>query len=105
MRAIISPSGSFKAIDRSSLPARLDQTRDQALGAEIPQRDTRQLELAVVSARTPGHLPAIPDARRGGIARRLGKLQRSREALFHRLRLVVRDLVEPRAPARKFLGH
>src|SRR5213592_3380510 len=53
MRAIISPSGSFKAMLRSSLPARLEQTRDHALGAEVAQCNAGQLVLAIEAARPP----------------------------------------------------
>src|SRR3954468_15021334 len=63
MRAIISPSGSFNAIVRPSLPARLDKTGDQALGAEFPERDTAELVLAVNTAWPPRHLAPIANAR------------------------------------------
>src|ERR1051326_1488777 len=53
MRAIRSPSGSLRAIVRPSSPARLDEARDDALGAELPQRDAAHLELAVEPARPP----------------------------------------------------
>src|SRR5437899_10652331 len=74
MRAIISPSGSFKAIARFSLPARLQQARDQALGAELPQRNAAHPELAVVGLRPAGDLATIVDARRRRVARPLGQL-------------------------------
>src|SRR3954464_14511818 len=63
MRAIISPSGSFNAIVRPSLPARLHKTGDQALGTELPERDTAELVLAVNAARPPRHLAAIANPR------------------------------------------
>src|ERR1051325_2143184 len=57
MREIMSPSGSFNCM-RASLPARLHQARDQALGTELAQRDTAELVLAVERARPAGHLAA-----------------------------------------------
>src|SRR5262245_5350635 len=104
MRAIMSPSGSFTAMGRPSSPARLDQAGDQALRAEIPQRDARQLELAVVAARTARHLAAIADAGRRRVARQLGKLERGREPLLHRAVLVAGDLLQPGAPSGILLG-
>src|SRR5215471_1092765 len=71
MRAIISPSGSFMAIAPPSLPARLDQARDQPLGAEIPKRDARQVR----------------------------ELERCRESLLHRIGLVAGNGLEPSASA------
>src|SRR6185436_19475562 len=73
MRANRSPSGSFNAM-RSSSPARLHETGDHALGAELPERDTAHLQLAVIGARAPGDLAAIANAHFGGIARQLRKL-------------------------------
>src|SRR5215470_2369912 len=102
MRAIMSPSGSF--ICPTSLPARLDQARDQALGAEVPQRDARELVLAIKAARPARDLAAIADAGGRGVARQLRELERRREALFHGLALVARNRFEPRAPARIFLA-
>src|SRR5579862_1699912 len=105
IRASRSPSGSFMDIVRPSLPARLQQARDQPLGAEIPQRDARQLVLAVVAARTPGYLATVADAGSGRIARQLGELERGFKAFLNRLRLVARDRFEPGAPARILLRH
>src|SRR5215831_19099608 len=102
MRAIISPSGSF--ICSTSLPARLDQARDQPLGAEVPQRDARKLVLAVVAARPPGQLAAVAHTRRRRVARKLGELERRGKPLLHRLVLVARNRLEPRTPARIFLA-
>src|SRR5262245_15882482 len=87
-----------------SSPARLHQTRDQALGTEIPQRDAAHLELAVIGARPPRHGAAVADAGARGVARQLGELERRRETVLHRQRLVARDGLEPRAPSREFLG-
>src|SRR5262245_65740689 len=85
MRAIISPSGSFMAIAPPSLPARLDQARDQPLGAEIPKRDARQAVLAVVAARPARYLATIANAGRRRVARQFRELERCRESLLHRL--------------------
>src|SRR5215813_12582740 len=104
MRAIISPSGSFIAIAPPSLPARLDQTRDQPLGAEIPKRDTRQSVLAVVAARAARYLATIANAGRRGVARQFRELEGCRESLLHRLRLVASNGPEPSTPAGIFLA-
>src|SRR5208282_1522710 len=105
MRDNRSPSGSFIAIVRSSLPARLHETRDQPLRAKLPQRDARQFVLAVIAARPARYLAAVADAGGGRIARQFGKLECGGETLLHRLRFVARDRLEPRSPARKLLGH
>src|SRR5438045_590525 len=99
----MSPSGSFKAIARCSLPARLHEARDQALGAEIPQRDTAHLELTVVSLRPAGDRATIVNARSRRIARQLRKLQGRRKALFHLLVLVARERLELGTPLRVLL--
>src|SRR6516165_2471664 len=99
MRAIISPSGSFMAIAPPSLPTRLDQARDQPLGAEIPKRDARQAVLAVVAARPARYLATIANAGRRRVARQFRELERCRESLLHRLGLVAGNGVEPSASA------
>src|SRR5215475_12978679 len=104
MRAIISPSGSFKAIARPSLPARLQQARDHALRSHVAQRNTTHLELPVVGLRAAGDDAAIVNPRRRRVAWQLGKFQRGREALFHRLGLVVGKRFQPRTPLRILLG-
>src|SRR5262249_23899049 len=104
MRAIISPSGSFKAIARPSLPARLQEAPDHALRPQLAPRDAAHLELAVVGLRAAGDDAAVVNARRRRIARQLGELQRRREALFHRLGLVVRNRLELGAPLQVLLG-
>src|SRR3954467_5903170 len=58
MRAIRSPIGSFSCM-RSSSPARLQEAGNEALGAEIAERDARQLVLAINRARPAGHLAAV----------------------------------------------
>src|SRR5260370_22583260 len=103
MRAIRSPSGSFRAIARSASPARFDQAGDDAPGAELPQSDAAHPELAIEAARPPGDLAAVANARARGIARQLRQLERGREPLLGRQRLVARDRLEPRSPAGEFL--
>src|SRR5271166_2602510 len=105
MRERRSPSGSFMDIVRASLPTRLEQTGDQPLGAELPQRDARQFVLAVIAARPAGQLAAIANTRGRGVARQLGELQRSGKTLLHRFGLIASDRFEPRAPAGIFLRH
>src|SRR6202051_1402099 len=58
MRSLI---GSCVDMDRPSLPARLHEPGNQALGAEFAQRDTGKLVLAIDRARTAGHLAAVAD--------------------------------------------
>src|SRR5262245_46215969 len=103
MRAIISPSGSFN-IARSSLPARLQKSGDHSLRSHVAQRDSAHPELPIIGLRTAGDHAAIVNPRRRRIARQLGKLQRRREALFHRLGLVVRDRLELGTPLQVLLG-
>src|SRR5689334_16283888 len=64
MRVSISPIGSVRLIDLFSLPARLYHAGHLPEVSEGPQRDTAELELAVVAARTTGHFAAIAHARR-----------------------------------------
>src|SRR5258707_10469814 len=104
IRAIMSPSGSFTAMGRPSSPARLHQARDQPLGAEVPQRDARQSELAIVAARPARDLAAIADAGRRRVARKLGQLERRREPLLHRAVLVAGNRLESGAPSGILLG-
>src|SRR5215216_3141111 len=104
MRVIISPIGSFRGIYGSSSPARLHEARDHALGAEVTKRDSAHLELAVVGARPTRHGAAVTHAGARGIARKLGELERRRESILHRQRLVARDRLEPHPPPGKFLG-
>src|SRR6266700_5296466 len=104
MRAIISPRGSFKAIARPSLPARLQKAGDHSLRSHVAQRDTAHLELPVVGLRASGDDAAIVNPRRRRVARQLGKLQRGREALLHRPGLVIGQRFQPGAPLRILLG-
>src|SRR6185437_10274252 len=103
MRVNRSPSGSFMDIVRLSSPARLQQAGDQPLGAELAQRNARQLVLAVIAAWTPGDFTTVANARGRRIARQLGELERRGKALLDRHGLVLRYRLEPRAPARILL--
>src|SRR3954468_15694867 len=98
MRAIRSPTGSFTCM-RSSLPARLQKAGNQPLGAEIAERDARQLVLAIDRTRPAGDLAAVAVADRSRVARQFGELQGRRETLFHRLGLVHDDRLQPLPPA------
>src|SRR5215211_2632868 len=73
MRAIRSPIGSFTCM-RSSLPARLQEAGNKALGAELAERDARKLVLAVDRARPTGDLAAIAVALWRRVARQFGHL-------------------------------
>src|SRR6478736_9926460 len=103
MRAIMSPSGSFTPM-LDLLPARLDQARDQPLGAQVTERDARKLELAVIAARAPRNLTTIANAGRRRVARQFRELERSREPLLHRSVLVARNGPQPGTPARILFG-
>src|SRR6476619_7315412 len=103
MRENRSPSGSFNAM-RPSSPARLHEAGNHALGAELAERDAAHPQLAVIGARAAGDLAAIAHAVLGGIARKLGELQRRCEALLHRHALVARDLAQLRTPRRILFG-
>src|ERR1700726_3991410 len=103
MRAIRSPSGSFRAIVLSSSPARLDQPGDDAFGAELPQGDAAHPELAIEAAWPPGDLAAVANPRARGIARQLRQLERRREPFLGGQRLVARDRLEAGSPAGEFL--
>src|SRR6185312_12816533 len=105
MRAIISPIGSFTDISALPLPARLYQARDQAFVAELAQRDTAELVLAVIGARTPRQLAAIADAGAGGIPRQFGKLEGRGETILHRQVLVLHDGLELAPAAGELLRH
>src|SRR5690348_3796788 len=104
MRAIMSPIGSLTAI-APSLPARLHKAGNEALGAKFAQRDPAQTMLAIKGARTAGQFATIANSRLGRVARDLGKLQRSSEALLHGQLFVVRNCFQLRAPVCEFLRH
>src|SRR6202167_36134 len=105
MRLMRSLIGSCVDMPDPSLPARLHEPGNQALGAEFTQRDTGKLVLAIDRARTPGQLAAVANPGRRRIARHLGKLQRRRKPLFHRLGLVGDDRLQLRALRRGVLRH
>src|SRR5262245_28360487 len=96
MRVSKSPTGSVIAmVYGPPLPARLHHAGQGAQRGELPQREARQLELAINRPRTARYLAPIADARRRGVARQLGELQAGAEALLraqpvvhrHRLQL------------------
>src|SRR3954453_207735 len=93
MRVSISPKGSLIAI-APSLPARLHQAGDETLRPELTQRDARHLHLAIICARTAGHLTAIADAHSGRVARKIGKPDARLEPLLHRQLLVIGDRLQ-----------
>src|SRR4029079_7370164 len=93
MRAIRSLMGSFTFM-RSSSPARLHKAGDQALGAELAQRNTAEFVLAIEGARPAGQLAAVADAGRRRIARQFGHLEGRGKALLHRLGLVHRNRLQ-----------
>src|ERR1700722_3219622 len=105
MRVMRSLIGSCVDMLRPSLPARLHEAWNQALGAEFAQRDTGKLVLAIGRARAPGQLAAVADPGRRRIARHLGKLERCRKPFFHRLGLVGDDGLQLRAPGGGVLRH
>src|SRR5208282_3736355 len=103
MRVSISPMGSPYDINRSPLPARLHHARNLSRRGQVPERNTRQLELAIVGARPPRELAAVAHAHRRAVARQLGELEAGGEALLRRLLLVVRDCLKLVAAARVLL--
>src|SRR3569623_2942965 len=82
MRVIISPIGSFTI--SAPLPARLHKAGNQALVAEVAERDTAQLVLAVERMRTARQLATVMDAHLRGVARPLSELEGRGKALLHR---------------------
>src|SRR5690606_30678690 len=94
MRVSMSPRGSVMTICRVSLPARLDEARDEPGGAEIAKGDARHLQLAVEAARAAGDLAAVADARRRRIAGQLGQLELGLEALLKGQALVAGDRLQ-----------
>src|SRR5690606_24982986 len=77
-----------------SLPARLDQTRDQAQVAQLTQGDTAHLELAIVTTRTTRHFATVANADLGGVARQFGQLEGRLEALLDRQVLILNGRLE-----------
>src|SRR5271166_4399169 len=82
IRVSMSPRGSFIAMILASLPARLDQARNQALVAEFAQSDARHLHLAVKAARAPGHFAAVANPDDRAVARKRGEPEARLETLF-----------------------
>src|SRR5689334_13234056 len=103
MRVSISPRGSLIDMDSLSLPARLDHAGYLAGRGEFAQRDARQLELAVIGARTPRHRTAVADARRRRVARQLGKLELRGKTVFRRRVAIGRQRLQPGAARRLLL--
>src|SRR5258708_17405016 len=79
IRVSISPNGSFTDMIRPS-PARLDQTRDEALRPQFPQRDARHLHLAIIAARTAGDFATVANAHGRGVARQFRQFEARLEA-------------------------
>src|SRR5690349_19019057 len=108
MRVSMSPSGSVTVIEFSSnlagSPARLHHSRDQALRRELPERDPRHAELAVVAAGPPRHLAAVPNAVSRRVARQLRQLELGGEPFFHAELLIAGNGFEPGPLASIFLG-
>src|SRR3972149_11688110 len=104
MRVIMSPRGSFMFI-AALLPARLDHAGDLPLRGQFPERDPRQLELAVIGARPARQAAAVADARARRIARHLRELEPRREALLGRAALIDRDRLQRLALGAVLLRH
>src|SRR6185437_5411640 len=95
MRVSKSPTGSVIAmVYGPPLPARLHDAGQGAQRSELPQRQPRQLELAIHGARTARDLAPIANARRRGVARQLGELEPRAEALFRRQPVIDRHRLQ-----------
>src|SRR5690242_4303398 len=106
MRVSKSPTGSVMAmVYGPPLPARLHDTGQGAQRSELPQREARQLELAVHGPRTARDLAPVADARRRGVARQLGELEPGAEALFRRQLVVHRHRLQLGALGGVLLRH
>src|SRR5690554_2083311 len=79
---------------KSPLPAGFHEARSQAALAQLPQRDTRYFELAVIPVWATGQLAAVVQTGCTAIAGQFSQREGSAETLFHRLALVVDDLLE-----------
>src|SRR5690606_2813493 len=93
MRVIISPNGSV-IVMRVSSPARLHHAGDLPPGREVPERDTRHAQLAVIRLATAGQLAAVMNTGLGRVARKLRELQLRIEALFDRQGLIDRHRLQ-----------
>src|SRR5262245_29258073 len=83
IRVSKSPTGSVIAMVYGlPLPARLHDAGQSAQRRQLPQRQPRQLELAIHGTRTARDLAPIADARRRRVARQLGKLEPGAETLL-----------------------
>src|SRR6056297_3687702 len=92
IRVSISPIGSF--ISLPSSPARFHNAGQLPGRAQIAQRDTGNLEFAVIRMRTTSQLAAVVQPGRRAVARQLCQLQGGAEPLFHRLAFVTDDLFQ-----------
>src|SRR5882757_7895756 len=85
IRVSKSPTGSVIAMVYGlPLPARLHDAGQTARRRELTQRKARELEFVIHRARPARDRAAVANARRRGIARQLGKLEPSAEAIFRR---------------------
>src|SRR5439155_1187995 len=82
------------------LPARLDHAGDLPGRGQVPQRDARQLELAIGAARPPAQRAAIAQAHRRAVARQLGQLEARGETLLQRQLLVAGGVLQAAAAGR-----
>src|ERR1700734_4131702 len=104
MRVSMSPNGSFTAMILSS-PARLHEAWNEALVAEIAQRDTAHPHLAIIAARATRHFATVANAHRGAIARQRGKPDARFETLFHRQLFIVGEVQQAFATGQELLDH
>src|SRR5690606_3412905 len=87
----------------SPLPARLHNTRDQALVGQIAELHAAQPEFAVIGARTPRQLAPVADAGRVTIARNFRHLETCDQTLAFVERRVGRNRLQLRVTAGVFL--
>src|ERR1700759_3088379 len=95
MRGSRSPTGSLIAISKPS-PARLGHAGDHPLIGEITQDDTSEVELAVVTTRTTGHLATVGDSGRVPVAGKLRHAKARDQTLALVQALVGRDRLQLR---------
>src|SRR5713226_895207 len=104
MRVSISPRGSLIDMVRLSSPARFEHAGDLPGRGQLAHRDARQLELAVIAARTPGQGAAVAQPCLRAVARQLGELKLRLETVFRRRIAVAGDRLEPHPAGRQLLG-
>src|SRR5262249_12902614 len=75
----------------------LRHARDEALAGQLAELVAAQLELAVITSRTPGQLTAVAHASLGRIAWQLRQLHLRLEAHIHGLRAILYDRLQRRA--------